>query len=57
MLGSSPVDIKLTVKASLEHFCNQVMLLETDSKVTQAYINMTPQCVRHILEASTPFQI
>ena len=31
--------VKLTVKAGLEHFRNQVVLLETDDKVTQAYIN------------------
>ena len=26
--------VKLTVKACLEHFCNQVVLVETDNKVT-----------------------
>jgi len=31
--------VKLTVKAGLEHFCNRVVLVETDSKVTQAYTN------------------
>ena len=31
--------IKLTVKAGLEHFCNRVVLVETDNKVTQTYIN------------------
>ena len=31
--------VKLTVKASLEHFRNRVVLVETDNKVTQAYIN------------------
>ena len=31
--------VKLTVKAGLEHFRNRVMLVETDNKVTQAYIN------------------
>ena len=30
---------KLTVKAGLEHFCNRVVLVETDSTVTQAYID------------------
>ena len=31
--------VKLTVKAGLEHFRNRVVLVETDNKVTQAYIN------------------
>ena len=31
--------VKLTVKADLEHFRNRVVLVETDNKVTQAYIN------------------
>ena len=31
--------VKPTVKAGLEHFCNRVVLVETDNKVTQAYIN------------------
>ena len=31
--------VKLAVKAGLEHFRNQVVLVETDNKVTQAYIN------------------
>ena len=31
--------VKLTVKAGLEHFRNQVVLVETDNRVTQAYIN------------------
>ena len=31
--------VKLTVKAGLEQFCNRVVLVETDNKVTQAYIN------------------
>ena len=31
--------VKLMIKASLKHFCNQVVLVETNNKVTQAYIN------------------
>ena len=31
--------VKLTVEAGLEHFCNQVVLVETDNKVTQAYVS------------------
>ena len=31
--------VKLTVKAGLEHLCNRVVLVKTDSKVTQAYID------------------
>ena len=31
--------VKLTVKAGLEHFRSRVVLMETDNKVTQAYIN------------------
>ena len=31
--------VKLTVKACLEHFRNRVVLVETDNKVTQAYID------------------
>ena len=31
--------VKLMVKARLEHFRTQVVLVETDNKVTQAYIN------------------
>ena len=31
--------VKLTIKAGLEHFRNRVVLVETDNKVTQAYIN------------------
>ena len=31
--------VKLTIKAGLEHFHNRVVPVETDSKVTQAYIN------------------
>ena len=31
--------VKLTVKAGLEHFRNRVVLVETDNKVTQSYIN------------------
>ena len=29
--------VKLTVKAGLEHFCNRVVLVETDNKVTSVY--------------------
>ena len=32
-------NVKLTVKAGLEHFRNRVELVETNSKVTQAYID------------------
>ena len=31
--------VKLTIQAGLEHFRNRVVLVETDNKVTQAYIN------------------
>ena len=31
--------VKLTIKAGLEHFRNRVVLVETDNKVTQAYVN------------------
>ena len=31
--------VKLMIKASLEHFRNWVVLVETDNKVTQAYVN------------------
>ena len=31
--------VKLTVKAGLEHFRDRVVLVETDNRVTQAYIN------------------
>ena len=31
--------VKLTIKAGLEHFRNWVVLVETDNKVTQAYVN------------------
>ena len=31
--------VKLTIQAGLKHFHNQVVLIETDNKVTQAYIN------------------
>ena len=31
--------VKLTIEASLEHFWNRLVLVETDNKVTQAYIN------------------
>ena len=31
--------VKLTVEAGLEHFRNRVVLMQTDSKVTQAYID------------------
>ena len=31
--------VKLIVKARLKHFRNRVVLVETDNKVTQAYIN------------------
>ena len=31
--------VKLTVKAGLKHFRNRVVLVETNNKVTQAYIN------------------
>ena len=31
--------VKLTIKAGLKHFRNQVVLVETDNKVTQAYVN------------------
>ena len=31
--------VMLTVKAGLKHFRNRVVLVETDNKVTQAYIN------------------
>ena len=32
-------DVKLTIKAGLEHFRNGVVLVETDDKVTQAYVS------------------
>ena len=32
-------NVKLTVKAGLDYFCNGVVLVETDNRVTQAYIN------------------
>ena len=31
--------VKLTIKASLEHFRNRVVLVGTESKATQAYVN------------------
>ena len=31
--------VKLMIKASLKHFHNWVVLVETDNKVTQAYVN------------------
>ena len=31
--------VKLNCKAGLEHFSSRVVLVETDNKVTQAYIN------------------
>jgi len=31
--------VKLTIEAGLEHFRNRVVLVETDNKVTQAYVN------------------
>ena len=31
--------VKLTIKAGLEHFRNRVVLVKTDNKVTQAYVN------------------
>ena len=31
--------VKLTTNAGLEHFRNRVVLAETDSKLTQGYIN------------------
>ena len=31
--------VKLTIKAGLEHFRNWVVLVETDNKVIQAYVN------------------
>ena len=31
--------VKLTVEAGLEHFCNRVVLVENDNKVTPPYIN------------------
>ena len=38
--------VKLTVKAGLEHFRNRVVLVETNNKVTQAYINhLGGQCL------------
>ena len=32
-------NVKLTFKAGLKHFRNWVVLVETDNKVTQAYVN------------------
>ena len=31
--------VKLTIKAGLKHFRHWVVLVETDNKVTQAYVN------------------
>ena len=31
--------VKLTVEAGCEHFCSKVVLVQTDNKITQVYIN------------------
>ena len=36
--------VKLTVKAGLEHFRNRMVLVETDNKVTPAYIDHLGGC-------------